>query len=106
MIAQVRINGEDMGVLWKTPFRIDVTPALRAGENLLEVQVTNLWVNRMIGDEQLPEDSDTYSRRLAQIVALSGCSRANRALPAGTRSPPIASGKAILPCRSPGSWDP
>jgi hypothetical protein len=57
VIAQARLNGEDLGILWKTPFRVQATPALRAGENLLEVQVTNLWVNRVIGDEQLPEDS-------------------------------------------------
>ena len=58
VIAQVRLNGKDLGILWKTPFRVEATPGLRAGENLLEVQVTNLWVNRMIGDEQLPEDSE------------------------------------------------
>ncbi len=58
VIAQVRLNGRDLGVLWKSPFCVEVTQALRGGENLLEVQVTNLWVNRMIGDEQLPEDSE------------------------------------------------
>ena len=58
VIAQVRLNGQDLGILWKAPFRVEATAALRAGDNLLEVQVTNLWVNRMIGDEQLPEDSE------------------------------------------------
>jgi (4-O-methyl)-D-glucuronate---lignin esterase len=58
VIAQVAVNGRDLGVLWKAPFRLNVTSALRKGDNLLEVRVTNLWVNRMIGDEQLPEDSD------------------------------------------------
>jgi hypothetical protein len=57
VVAQVKLNGKDLGILWKAPFRIEVTQTLRAGANLLEVQVTNLWVNRMIGDEQLPEDS-------------------------------------------------
>jgi hypothetical protein len=56
-IAQVKLNGKDLGVLWKPPFCVDATDILRAGENQLEVRVTNLWPNRLIGDEQLPEDS-------------------------------------------------
>jgi hypothetical protein len=58
VIAQVTLNGKKLGTLWTSPFRINVTPALHAGENRLEVRVTNLDVNRLIGDEQLPEDSD------------------------------------------------
>ena len=58
VIAQVRINGKDLGILWKPPFSADITDAVKAGENSLEVKVTNLWPNRMIGDEELPEDSD------------------------------------------------
>ena len=57
VIAEVKLNGKDLGTLWNAPFRIEATSALRPGENLLEVRVTNLWVNRMIGDEQLPGDS-------------------------------------------------
>jgi hypothetical protein len=57
VIAAVRLNGKDLGILWKPPYRVDVTGALKAGENTLEVKVTNLWANRMIGDEGLPEDS-------------------------------------------------
>ena len=55
-IAAVRINGRDCGVLWKKPFRCEVTEALRAGENCIEIEVTNLWPNRLIGDEQEPDD--------------------------------------------------
>ena len=58
VIAQVKLNGQDLGVLWKPPFGLDVTNAVKPGANDLEVQVTNLWVNRLIGDEQLPPDSD------------------------------------------------
>ncbi|MBN2579744.1 MAG: hypothetical protein JXB10_12210 [Pirellulales bacterium] len=55
-IAEVRLNGCDLGVLWKAPFRVDLTRAARPGENDLEVRVTNLWPNRLIGDEQEPDD--------------------------------------------------
>jgi hypothetical protein len=55
-IAEVRLNGQDCGIAWKSPFRIDVTKAAKAGENNLEVKVTNLWPNRLIGDDQEPED--------------------------------------------------
>jgi hypothetical protein len=57
IMARVVVNGKDLGILWKRPFQIGVTEALQAGENLLEIEVVNLWINRMIGDEHLPEDS-------------------------------------------------
>ena len=59
-IAQVRVNGKDLGLVWKAPFRVDVTKALKPGTNRLEVKVTNLWVNRLIGDAQ-PDATDKYT---------------------------------------------
>jgi hypothetical protein len=61
VMAEVRLNSNDLGILWKPPYCVDVTGAVKAGDNALEVKVTNLWVNRMIGDEQLPEDSKRNS---------------------------------------------
>jgi len=58
IMAEVTLNGKPLGILWKPPFRVDVSDALLEGENTLEVKVVNLWINRLIGDEQLPEDSD------------------------------------------------
>ena len=59
-IAEVTLNGKDLGIFWKRPYQIDVTNALEDGENKLEIQVTNLWPNRLIGDEQLP-DPDKFT---------------------------------------------
>ena len=55
-LAVVRVNGKVCGTLWRPPFTIDITESLLGGDNLLEVDVTNLWVNRMVGDEQEPDD--------------------------------------------------
>lgn len=58
VIADVRLNGRPLGIFWKPPFRMDATSSLRAGRNTLEISVANLWVNRLIGDQQLPSDAD------------------------------------------------
>jgi hypothetical protein len=51
-LARVWINGRSAGILWKAPFRIDITAELQPGTNRIELQVTNLWPNRLIGDRQ------------------------------------------------------
>jgi len=51
-LAEVVINDQPLGIVWKTPFRVNATEALREGKNSIEVKVTNLWVNRLIGDQQ------------------------------------------------------
>jgi hypothetical protein len=58
VMAEVKVNGNRFPLLWKPPYRLDVTAAARAGRNTIEVTVVNLWPNRLIGDEQLPEDSE------------------------------------------------
>jgi hypothetical protein len=55
-IAEVRVNGKSAGVLWYPPYQTDITELLVAGENKLEIAVTNNWANRLIGDEQEPAD--------------------------------------------------
>jgi hypothetical protein len=64
--ARVRLNGKLLANLWKPPFRIDITNAAKAGENDLQVEVTNLWVNRLIGDEQFPDDMGWAGERLSK----------------------------------------
>lgn len=51
-IAEVRLNGKDLGIVWKEPWKVDISSAVKEGENLLEITVVNLWVNRLIGDER------------------------------------------------------
>ncbi len=55
-IAEVTLNGKDLGVVWTAPWRVDITGALRSGENAVAISVTNVWANRLIGDEQYPPD--------------------------------------------------
>jgi hypothetical protein len=55
-VAQVRLNGRDLGVLWTKPFRVEITDAVKPSGNLLEIDVVNLWPNRIIGDAALPPE--------------------------------------------------
>jgi hypothetical protein len=60
-IAEVSVNGKPVGgILWKPPFQADVTGALTPGSNHIEVKVTNLWPNRIIGDRQ-PNGTKKYA---------------------------------------------
>jgi hypothetical protein len=63
-LAEVSLNGKSLGVLWKPPFRVNVTAAVRPGRNTLEIKVTNLWPNRLIGDEQLAPDCEWKGKEL------------------------------------------
>ena len=63
--AEVSLNGQDFGVLWKPPFRVNISAAAKTGANKLTVKVTNLWPNRIIGDEQLPPDVEWRGKQLA-----------------------------------------
>jgi hypothetical protein len=56
VIAEVKLNGKNLGILWKPPFRVEITDAIKTGSNHLEIEITNLWVNRLIGDEKYPDD--------------------------------------------------
>ena len=52
LFAEVILNGQNLGILWKPPYKLDVSGLLKSKDNNLEIRVTNLWVNRLIGDAQ------------------------------------------------------
>jgi hypothetical protein len=62
--AEVSLNGKSFPVLWKPPFRVNITGAAKRGANKLEIKITNLWPNRLIGDEQLPDDREWNGKPL------------------------------------------
>jgi hypothetical protein len=51
-LAEIVVNGKSLGIVWKKPFRINATGSIKQGENKFIIKVTNLWVNRLIGDQQ------------------------------------------------------
>ena len=55
-IAKVWLNGQDLGTIWTSPWQVDVSGVLKQGKNELKIEVTNLWGNRLIGDEQKVND--------------------------------------------------
>ncbi|MEJ6979717.1 glycosyl hydrolase [Pedobacter sp. P351] len=63
VIAELKINGKEVDVLWKEPFIADITDAVKRGPNQLEIKVTNLWQNRLIGDEHLPVEHEYSEHR-------------------------------------------
>ena len=66
VIAELYINDTDMGILWNAPYSKDITKAVQAGVNTIEVRVTNQWINRLIGDERLPRDFEQRGIRYAE----------------------------------------
>jgi hypothetical protein len=60
VMARVRVNGQDCGVAWTAPWRVDIRSAVKPKGNRLEIEVANLWPNRMIGDAASPQR--TYTR--------------------------------------------
>jgi hypothetical protein len=54
-IAEVAVNGQSVGILWKLPYELDITSALKTGLNKIEIKVTNQWTNRISGDTKNPD---------------------------------------------------
>jgi len=68
-VAEVVLNGQQFEPVWKPPFRVDVTRALRPGVNRLRIRVTNFWPNRVIGDQSLPPDRRSTRTNVRKLTA-------------------------------------
>lgn len=55
-IASVRLNGNNLGIVWTKPFRVEISDVLKKEDNQLEIDVINSWRNRLVGDRDLPEE--------------------------------------------------
>jgi len=64
-LARIRLNGKDLGVVWTTPFIVKITEAAVPGTNQIDIEVANLWPNRLIGDEQFP---DEYYKKESELL--------------------------------------
>jgi len=67
-VAEVYVNGQSAGVWWQPPFTGDITKYLKDGENKLEIKVVNLWPNRIIGDNFLPENERFTKTNVGKFV--------------------------------------
>jgi alpha-L-rhamnosidase len=68
-IAEVWLNGKPLGILWKKPFTVELASGARAGPNELEIEVVNLWPNRLIGDQQLPPEKRLTNTNITKFTA-------------------------------------
>jgi hypothetical protein len=72
-LAEVHLNGKNLGIIWTPPFRVDITEAARTSGNQLAVEVVNFWPNRIIGDQFLPPEkrfTRTNIRKLTRDTPL------------------------------------
>ena len=68
-LAEVKVNGKSCGIVWCPPFRVDITDAVKPGENKLSVEVVNFWPNRIIGDASLPKEQRLTRTNIRKLTA-------------------------------------
>jgi len=65
--AHIYLNGSDLGICWRFPYRLDITEALRTGKNQLKVEVANTWANRLCGDARLPREQRISNTNITRL---------------------------------------
>ena len=68
-LAEVKVNGKSCGIVWCPPWRVDVSDAVKPGENKLQIEVVNFWPNRIIGDAALPIDQHFTLTNIRKLTA-------------------------------------
>lgn len=68
-LAEVKVNGKSCGIVWCPPWRVDISHAVKTGENKLEIEVVNFWPNRIIGDASLPPDQRLTKTNIRKLTA-------------------------------------
>jgi (4-O-methyl)-D-glucuronate---lignin esterase len=68
-IAEVELNGQNLGILWKPPTRLDITAVAKPGKNQLTVRVTNFWPNRIIGDQVVRDSERVTQTNIRKLTA-------------------------------------
>jgi hypothetical protein len=71
-MASVKINGKQLQVMWSAPFKFDITSHVKSGTNELEVEVVNMWANRLIGDAKLPIEQRLTKTNINKFNAKDG----------------------------------
>jgi hypothetical protein len=105
-VAEVTVNGRKAGVLWQAPSQLDLSGFVQAGENQLEISVTNLWNNRLVGDLQDPSQAAITRTNLKDRFTA-----ASPLLPSGLLGPvtlrfPVAATIPLAGSAGPGSGAP
>jgi hypothetical protein len=98
-VAQVILNGKDLGTVWTAPWRVDISEVVKEKGNQLQIEVVNLWPNRLIGDAKLPRDQRrtvtnvrTYDAVLPADLDTAGCPQCESRRKTGKESPLLSSG--------------
>ncbi len=92
-LAEVKLNGKNLGIVWTAPWKIELTGALKAGENTLEIEVTNPWANRMVGDCELPPEERItksnmqYQKGKRTLKNFQGFASSDMLQPSGLKGP-------------------
>jgi hypothetical protein len=86
-LAEVFVNGKPAGILWKAPFRLEITTLLKPGGNELKIEAVNLWINRLVGDMKLPQNKKFCRTNMTPYMRSIGGDETWKVQPAGLLGP-------------------